>query len=76
MSVEQPKEIKLSVEAIGSGGGDFPYYTGSYAVIPKIKEQKLATKNKSLVDDVTIFQIPYAEVSNPAGGKTITIGLE
>ena len=55
---------------------DYPIYEGSYVVTPRITEQVLDTKNKSLLDDITIFQIPYASVSNPSGGSTVTIGLE
>lgn len=49
-------------------------YEGTYIVIPQSKEQVLPTSNKYLIDDVTIKEIPYYEVSNDAGGKTITIG--
>lgn len=56
--------------------GDFPVYDGSYQITPKVSEQVLETKNKSLLDDITVFQIPYAAVSNPSGGETVTIGLE
>ena len=49
-------------------------YTGEYVVIPKFTEQVLATKNKTMQDDVTVKEIPTAEVSNPAGGLTLTIG--
>lgn len=62
---------------IGEGsGGILPAYSGSYNVIPKIKSQKLETKNKSMTNDVNIESIPYSEVSNPEGGKTIVIGGE
>lgn len=54
--------------------GDFPIYEGSYNVTPKVSEQVLETKNKSLLDDITVFEIPYASVSNPSGGQTVTIG--
>ena len=56
--------------------GDFPIYEGDYNIVPKVSEQVLETKNKSLLDDITVFQIPYAAVSNPSGGETVTIGLE
>lgn len=59
---------------IGTGG--YPYYEGSYVVTPRVTEQLLPTKDTVLEDDVTIFQIPYSSVSNPAGGNTVTIGLE
>lgn len=49
-------------------------YTGEYIVIPKSKEQILETANKIMMKDVTVKEIPYAEVSNPAGGVTVIIG--
>ena len=49
-------------------------YTGSYEVTPRANEQKLHTASKIMMDDVTIKEIPYAEVTNPAGGTTVIIG--
>lgn len=49
-------------------------YNGDYVVIPKATEQLLSTAGKVMVDDVTVKEIPYAEVSNPAGGVTVIIG--
>lgn len=49
-------------------------YTGSYEVTPCANEQKLHTASKIMMDDVTIKEIPYAEVTNPAGGTTVIIG--
>ena len=60
----------------GGGGAELPPYTGKYEVQPRLTEQILKTKNKSMLDDVTVFQIPFKEVSNPEGGTTVTIGLE
>lgn len=67
--------IELDVDT-GGGGEKLPPYTGNYEVQPKITEQILKTKNKSMLDDVTVYQIPFKEVSNPEGGTTVTIGLE
>lgn len=50
-----------------------PYYTGDYNVIPRVYEQSLETRQKSMSNDVTIQEIPKAEVSN-IYGITITIG--
>lgn len=49
-------------------------YEGAYEVIPKTTPQTLETKDKILRDNVTVFAIPYAEVSNPSDGKTAIIG--
>lgn len=68
--------IDFTIESGAGGGGEYPAYTGTYKVKPKVTEQVLLTKNKSMLDDVTVFQIPFSEVSNPSGGTTVTIGLE
>lgn len=49
-------------------------YEGSYEVTPTIEQQILQTKNKTMVDDLTIKSIPYAEVTNTSNGITVTIG--
>lgn len=52
-------------------------YDGPYAVTPATyREQVLATKNKSMREDVTVGKIPVYEVSNTTGGLTLTIGME
>ena len=52
-----------------------PHYQGTYTVIPKKDEQTiLATANKVMDDDVTVFEIPYQAVVNLSGGKTAIIG--
>lgn len=52
------------------------WYEGEYDVTPKVSEQTLPTRDKSMRDDVTVFAIPYAEVINIGGGYTATIGEE
>lgn len=54
-------------------GGRLPPYEGGYTVTPKIEAQTLATKNKSLTDDIVVEEIPYSEVGNPSGGNTVNI---
>lgn len=50
-------------------------YSGEYNVTPKAWEETvLPTADKLLTDDVRVFEIPYAEVSNIQGGYTVTIG--
>lgn len=49
-------------------------YEGSYEVTPKAWEaQTLATKDKLMEDDVTVFKIPYYETSNIFDGLTVFI---
>lgn len=60
----------------GTGGGKLPYYEGAYEVTPRKVEQILATKDKSMSDNVTVFSIPYQETTNVGGGYTAVIGVE
>lgn len=53
-----------------------PFYDGEYEVTPSTEEQILKTANKSLNEDIKVKNIPYFEVSNNAGGITVTIGEE
>ena len=55
-------------------GGPQPVYPGPYSVIPDFVGSVLSTANKAMSSDVTVAQIPVAEVSNPQGGITVTIG--
>lgn len=61
-------------EAIIVQGERLPNYKGSYEITPRVVEQMLETKDKSMIDDVTVNAIPYVEVSNVGGGFTATIG--
>lgn len=51
-------------------------YEGDYEVIPKVDAQTMPTKDKVLVNDVTIKAIPFFNVSNTSGGNTVYIGTE
>lgn len=70
--------VSTALNLIGSmnvGGAFLPeYYEGEYEVIPSIEEQVLETNRKYMKDDVTVKEIPYAEVTNLANGITVTIG--
>lgn len=57
-----------------TGGRLLPDYTGEYRIIPKVTEQTLDTRDKSLRDDMVVSEIPLTKVSNPKGGKTAIIG--
>lgn len=57
-----------------AGGGtetDLTYYPGPYEVIPKTTDQILSTKEKAMREDVTVFEIPYAETSNDHGTTVV-----
>lgn len=67
------KKIPLEVNVnVASSVGET--YKGKYQVVPSVLEQTLETKNKYLIDNVTMSQIPYYTVSNESGGNTVTIG--
>ena len=53
----------------------YPTYDGPYNVEPRFfTGHTLETKNKAMTDNVTVDPIKVYEVSNPYGGKTMTIG--
>ena len=73
-----PKPIRMKVDdavQVDTGGGGYVEpYPGPYEATPKVTEQVLATKNKRMAEDVTIYEIPYHETSNQSGGYTAIIG--
>lgn len=74
ISVEQVDTINIVVDSVISGsGGELPYYEGDYEVTPKAVDQTLNTRLKSMHDNVHVLEIPYSEVDNPSGGKTVNI---
>lgn len=50
-------------------------YEGPLVVDPRFSDQILTTKGKLMPGDVTVHEIFVSEVSNPAGGKTVFIGV-
>lgn len=50
-------------------------YTGIYEVVPRVEAQVLNTADKLMRKDISIDEIPYAEVSNSSGGMTATIAF-
>lgn len=52
-----------------------PPYEGAYEVTPLPHEQQvLPTAHRGMERDVTVYEIPYYQTSNPAGGYTAIIG--
>ena len=51
-------------------------YMGSYEIDPLKAAQVLPTKDKLMVDDLTVQGIYYYEVTNEQGGSTVTIGRD
>ena len=66
------QELTGYITVVGSGP-EYPTYEGPYIVTPlAFVEQTLDTNQKLMDDDVTVLEIPYAEVSN-IHGTTVTI---
>ena len=55
---------------------DYPIYDGQYDIDPLFAEQVLQTREKCLLDDLTVKAISVSYVSNPQGGQTAYIGGE
>lgn len=49
-------------------------YEGDYTVVPRVYQQILNTKDKLMLDDVTVEIIPLSKVINLSNGYTVTIG--
>lgn len=64
---EEDLEFDLEFEEIQIIHTDYNPYAGPYEVIPRTLEQVLKTKDKNMEDDVTVYEIPYAEIANEHG---------
>lgn len=73
LSTDTSVKLDFGIEVAYGKGGRLPDYTGDYEVTPKLTDQTLPTKDKSMTDDVVVKEVPVARVSNPSGGKTCTI---
>ena len=54
---------------------DYPVYAGTTTVTPRVSEQILETANKTLLEDITVLEVPYYETSN-VNGMTVYIASE
>ncbi len=62
-------------EYIKGGGGEYPWYEGSYDVTPTVDGLTLETEKRSLLRDIKVNKIPFSSVTNPQGGQTINIAF-
>lgn len=74
VSIDEIEEVEVEIKPFVVMNRTNDEYMGDYDVTPKFSEQKLPTARKTLTKDLTILGIPYAEVTNNAGGKTVVIG--
>lgn len=71
INVENFENIILSISDVN----DIEIYDGVYQLVPNVFDDlTLETKNKKMIDNVTVDKIPFAKVSNEAGGETVNIG--
>lgn len=75
-SLRNAAQLSVNIQAGSAGGFAGEEYAGPYAVTPDISAQTLATAQKFMRQDVSIHAIPYYDVGNSAGGRTIYIGKE
>ena len=69
---EEDLEFDLDFEEVQIIHTDYDPYMGPYEVIPKAwEDQILATSGKNMTDDVTVFEVPYDEVTNPTGTTVV-----
>lgn len=67
--------VMVIVEAASVRAGSGEEYKGPYDVKPQLENAVvIQTKNKLMLDDVTVSKIPTYEVSNTAGGITFILG--
>lgn len=57
-----------------SGGTAAPVYPGPYEADPRFENITLSTSGKLMKHDVIVHEIYVGRVTNPSGGKTVTIG--
>lgn len=74
VSFSTAETIAVDMGEIQKTGFEPIVYDGEYEVNPIDEAQRLATKNRFLLDDVRVNPIPYLETPMPQGGIAITIG--
>ena len=71
---EENSEIATDLNVNYNVLADKDIYEGEYQVTPKAYDkQKLKTKNKTLIEDVTVLEVPFFKVDNNFG-QTVSIG--
>lgn len=67
-----PQEIGIQSNMRVVIGGEI--YKGSYDITPRVTAQTVPTRDKIMIDDITVQAIPYYETGNEQGGETVYIG--
>lgn len=74
-TLDGPNNIEATVTIPRVIVDPYEEYEGPYNVVPRFREQTLETKNKTMIDDVTVETIPVYRTINPSGGNTVSIGI-
>ena len=69
----KPAYWEKEIDSIISGS-KYEIYSGDYNVIPNHLKKTLYTKDKVLIENVVVSEIPFDSVENESGGNTVTIG--
>lgn len=51
-------------------------YDGPYEITPEVVAQEIPTAEKFLEENMTVKAIPFYDVGNTSGGRTVYIGKE
>lgn len=71
---ESPESVRLGIGTQIVAGGA-PPYSGEYEVTPQpYADVVLPTRDKLMLNDVTVLEIPYYTTTNDKGGYTAIIG--
>lgn len=72
--------VRISVSGGLRGSVSIPQgyadYTGPYEVTPKVEAQSLPTRDKHMIQDVSVREIPFYKTSNAQQGETVYIAKE
>lgn len=71
---ESPEPVRLGIDTRIVAGGA-PPYNGAYEVTPQpYTDVVLPTRDKLMLNNVTVHEIPYFTTTNDKGGYTAIIG--
>lgn len=71
LSIVDEKPITFKIH---EGGKQYPIYDGPTVITPKVMDTtELETRNKLVLNDILVEEIPYYETENPKG-LTFIIG--
>ena len=66
--------LSAKLDGVTIVAGESKPYEGPYSVIPTFEQRILETKDRALLENVTVEPIPITKTSNTSGGNTVIIG--